>query len=221
MPAPSSTAEQQFAHRHSLPFPDPLSYLERVAVKLHTMWLGGTFPFRQFGSGVSIHYSCEIPRQMSPRIAFGNSVFLAKDVWLNLVDYGSRSDAGIILGDGSSIGRHSVISAKNQILLEADVLLAPSVLIMDHNHNYSDPDVPIRDQGATAGGTITIGRNCWLGYGCAVLCNRGDLVLGRNTIVGANSVVTQSFPPFSVVAGAPAQLIRRFDEKSRQWIKVQ
>jgi acetyltransferase-like isoleucine patch superfamily enzyme len=157
---------------------------------------------------------------MSPRIAFGNSVFLAKDVWLNIVDYDSRSEAGIIFGDGCSIGRRSVISAKNCICLERDVLLAPSVLLMDHNHEYSDPDLPIREQGTTLGGRIIIGRNCWLGYGAAIVCDKDEIILGRNTIVGAHSVVTKSFPPFSVVVGAPARLVRRFDKGSGTWVKV-
>ena len=87
-----------------------------------------------------------------------------------------------------------MISAKNQIVLEADVLLSPSVLLMDHSHEFGDPELPITKQGLTSGGRILVERNCWLGYGAAIVCNRGELIIGRNSVVGANAVVTRRFP---------------------------
>ena len=112
-----------------------------------------------------------------------------------------------------------MISAKNRVCLEEDVLFGPSVLITDHSHEFSNPDMPIHAQGLTDGGTVLIGRNCWLGHGAAVICTSGELSVGRNSIVGANSVVTRSIPPFSVVIGNPAKIVRRYDPGSREWVK--
>jgi acetyltransferase-like isoleucine patch superfamily enzyme len=91
---------------------------------------------------------------------------------------------------------------------------------MDHNHEYSDPTCPIHAQGVTEGGRIVIGRNCWLGYNSVIFCGKGELTLGQNSVVGANAVVTRSFPPFSVVAGNPARLIKRYDPELQRWIRV-
>lgn len=181
--------------------------------------MGLTYPFAQFGRGVGIERSCDIRRSASNRIKIGNRVYIARDTWLNVPEYVAGAPAAIILGDGCKIGRRCMISAKNQVWLEENVLLGPSVLITDHSHEFSNPDMPIHAQGLTAGGTVRIERNCWIGHGAAILGTSGEIVLGRNSIVGANCVVTRSIPSFSVVVGSPARIVKWLDEKSGKWTK--
>jgi acetyltransferase-like isoleucine patch superfamily enzyme len=106
------------------------------------------------------------------------------------------------------------------IHLAEDVLLAPGVLLMDHNHEYGNTEQPIHAQGVTDGGTIRIEKNCWLGYACVVFCAKGNLTIGRNSVVGAHSVVTKSVPDYSIVAGNPAKVIKSYDISTKQWIKT-
>jgi acetyltransferase-like isoleucine patch superfamily enzyme len=198
---------------------DPLLLWPRFLTKARSVWMGATYPFAAYGRGVSVHYSCQVSRTQAEYISIGENAFVAEDVWLNVITQVEGVKPRITLGPGCKIGRRTTISSRNRIILEEDVMTAPSVLIMDHNHEYSDIDKPISEQGVTAGGTITIGRNSWLGYGSVIFCSQGEVVLGRNCIVGANAVVTKSFPAYSVIAGNPAVLVKRYDTDSGKWVR--
>jgi len=199
---------------------DPLSIVPRGLTWLHTRWLQYTYPFAGFGRRVSIHYTCDILRSVAGYIQFGEDIVLAKDVWLNAVPTPDSAGPIIVLGKGCRLGRRSSISARNRITLEENVLFGPQVLIMDHNHEFSDTEMPIREQGVTEGGRIIIEKNCWFGFGAVVLSSSGLLTIGRNSVIGANSVVTRSFPPNSVIAGNPAKVLRTFDTEEKQWVKA-
>ena len=86
------------------------------------------------------------------------------------------------------------------ITLGSGCYLAPNVGIITANHDLLNLDIHLEAQ------DVTIGEGCWIGMNSVIL---PGVVLGPNTVVGAGSVVTKSFPEgFAVIAGAPAKLIR-------------
>lgn len=92
------------------------------------------------------------------------------------------------------------------------------MLIQDHNHAYEDIELPIRTQGLTPGGIIRIEQGYWIGNGAAIVCNQGELVIGRNGVVAANALVTRSFPPRSVIVGNLARMARQSDTEKGIWV---
>lgn len=198
---------------------DPIRLLARIPVRLYSIWVRATYPFASIGSDVQIHYTWDFRRYLAHRVKLGSSVLIGKDVHFGVSrPIEEKGEPVIVIDDGCGIHRRSQISARNCIHIERNVIMGPSALIMDHNHAYEDFTRPIKEQGITTGGTIRIEQGCWIGRGAAIVCNQGELVLGRNSVVAANALVTRSFPPHSVLVGNPARLVRQYDPAKGIWV---
>lgn len=200
-----------------VPHEDPLNILAAAFAKFYTFWLKATYPFASFGRSVRIHPSAILSRTIAPGIKLGDFVIIRNHAWINTFDLAGPGDVKIIIDDHTVVNAQCVISAKNRIHIEDHVMVSACSLIMDHNHAYEDVTRPIQQQGASPGGTIRIEQGCWIGHGAAIVCNQGELVLGRNCIVAANSLVTRSFPPYSVIVGNPARVAKQFDPQKQAW----
>lgn len=121
-----------------------------------------------------------------------------------------RYDARIEFGRANQVGRLLLMSCTASIILEDNVLFSERVYVGDNNHTYSHPHVPIMQQPNQKGRPIRIGNGSWIGVGAAIL---PGVVLGRNCIVGANSVCRAGeYPARSVIAQESAKVIFRKTE---------
>jgi acetyltransferase-like isoleucine patch superfamily enzyme len=184
---------------------------------MYSVWISLTYPFASIGRDVSFHFTSKLSRQRAPRIRLGNAVRLLEHAWLSVATDDPTGEPTIVIDDNCSIGYGSIVSGKNRVHLERDVLVGQHVVIQDHNHAYEDIEVPIIEQGITTGGRIRIGEGSWIGRGAAILCSRGELTIGRHCVVSANSVVMRSIPDYSVVFGIPATIIKQYDPEKRAW----
>lgn len=196
---------------------DPLNVFSSAITKLHSWWVRSTYPFACNGRNLSIHQTVILSRRMAPGIAVGNDVIIRNNAWINTFEIEGTKDVKIRIGDECVINAQCVISAKNSITLGRGVMLSMCSLVMDHNHAYEDTNQLIQKQGVTEGGRIVIEEGCWIGHGAAIVCNEGELVIGRNSVIGANALVARSFLPNSVIVGNPARLARQFNPLKGSW----
>ncbi|WP_395657145.1 acyltransferase [Nocardioides sp.] len=116
-------------------------------------------------------------------------------------------ERGLVVGDRCVLGARVTVLAHTSVVIEDDVWFGQDVFVSDSGHGYQDPSRPIGEQ---FGGhqPVRIGTGSWLGHGAIVLPGAD---IGRNVVVAAGSVVRGPVPDHSVVGGAPARVIRRFE----------
>lgn len=117
--------------------------------------------------------------------------------------------------DGAYIGNFSRITAVGEVVIGAEAMLADRVYVSDTGHVYEDVTQPIKRQGLRDGRRVEIGRGAWIGIGAAIV---GNVRVGENAVVAANTVVRSDIPDCTVVAGNPAQVVRRHDGDVWQWM---
>lgn len=137
--------------------------------------------------------------------------------WLGAFDtYINQSfSPKIIISNNVRIGNHACITAIDEILINDGCLLSEFVYISDHYHGF-DPTIDLspKDQPLFSKGKVEIGKNTFIGYRVTIL---SGVKLGENCVVGAHSVVTKSFPNYSMIAGTPARLIKTYDFENKYW----
>ena len=147
-------------------------------------------------------------------IFVGDNVLVATHSCLAAVPLTGASACQLIIDDGCLIGRFNHVYATNSIVIEKNVLTANNVYISDNSHAYNNPALPIRHQPITQKGIVIIGEGTWIGHNACIIGAR----IGKNCVIGANSVVTHDIPDYCVAVGAPAKVIKRYDPVSNAWV---
>ena len=122
----------------------------------------------------------------------------------------------ITIMEDVSIGQNvHITSAGNLIIGRASTILA-NVFITNIDHDFEEIGIHILKQRHIVRDT-RIGENAFIGIGAAI---QAGTVLGKQCIVGANAVVRGHFPDYCVIVGAPARIVRRYNEITRTWDKT-
>lgn len=119
----------------------------------------------------------------------------------------------VSIGDNSLVGIGSVVIGP--VVIGPDVIIAQHVVMSGLNHEYEDIHTPIHRQPVSTR-RITIEPECWIGANAVITAG---VTVGRHSVVAGGSVVTKDVPPYSVVGGNPARLLKQYDAAQKAWVR--
>ena len=109
----------------------------------------------------------------------------------------------VVIGDHTRIGLHNTIIGP--VTIGSHVNLAQGITVTALNHNFSDLEKRIDEQGVSTTPVI-IEDDIWIGANATIL---PGVSIGQHSVIAAGSVVTKDVPPHSLVAGVPAKVIKQ------------
>ena len=108
------------------------------------------------------------------------------------------------IGNNVSIHPMCYIDALGGISIGDNVSIAHGTSIISFNHTWEDSNTPIKYNPLNCK-PITINSDVWIGCGCRILAG---VCIGKRSIIGAGAVVVKDVPPYTIVAGNPARVIK-------------
>lgn len=188
-----------------------------LKIKYYLRW---KFWSCKFGSTKGfVHIGKNICFQNPQYLHFGKDVCIGKYTYfLPCKKYaGINYEPKIVIGDGCKIGIRNSFACIHHITIGKDVLFAGYVHITDHSHGYEDVNRSIIVQPLISKGGVEIGDHCWLGFGCEIL---SGVHIAQHCIIAARSVVTKDVPPYCIVAGNPAKIVKQYNKITKKWEKT-
>lgn len=140
-------------------------------------------------------------------ISLGENTIVMHGAVLHVYNFRGLPHAGITIGKDSLVGEYSVIRGQGGVTIGDRVYTSPFTQIIAVNHVFHDRERPFVDQGITAEG-IVIEDDVWLGASAIIT---DGVRIGKGAIVAAGAVVTKDVPPYTVVGGVPAKVIKQIE----------
>ena len=136
-------------------------------------------------------------------LGIGKNVIFGKGV--DIFARENTENSRCLIGDGSRINDDCMLDTTGNILIGDDSCLSARCVIYSHDHDYKNNEVLWK--GGVVRGTVKIGSNVWVGYGCVILNN---VEIADRVIIAAGSVVTKNCLYPGIYAGVPAKLVKEF-----------
>lgn len=176
-------------------------YISRIMVHAYSACIA--HKFRHLGRGALIQ---PLPINLSGlnKVSIGSGSEFGKRLTLT-----SWGDGRISIGKNCHFGDSNHITVLQSVEIGDDLLTGANVLISDNSHgdlSVSQMDIAPIQRPLHSKGPVKIGNKVWIGQNACVLAG---VEIGDCSVVGAGSVVTHDVPPYCVVAGVPAKIIKR------------
>lgn len=120
----------------------------------------------------------------------------------------------VLIGDETTLGMSNVLIGP--VTIGKQVIIAQNVVISGLNHNYEDVSRSVQAQGVRTA-PIVVEDDCWIGANVVITAGT---TIGKHCVIAAGAVVTKNVPAFSIAAGNPARIIKKYDQEQKAWVKV-
>lgn len=149
----------------------------------------------------------------------GNNCRLGNDCRISFFDtfFGERYSPSLEFGDNVYIGDHITVLCADRIVIEDNVLMASHITITSENHGINPEAEACYAKQPLITKEVHIGAGVWIGEKAIIL---PGVDIGEKAIIAAGAVVTKSVPAFSIAAGNPARVIKKYNFTSGEWEKV-
>jgi acetyltransferase-like isoleucine patch superfamily enzyme len=168
----------------------------------------------KIGEGSYIHPSVHLLG--SAGIKVGKNSCVSEGSWLNVNRIYADSPSIEIL-DNCFIGKNNFFSSGKKIIMGSYTLTTNRCQFIGSSHIINDPSIPYLSTGTSNEDEIIVGSNCFFGASSTVL---GNVSIGHGSVIGANAVIQNCIPPFSIVVGNPAMVIKRFSFSKKMWVNI-
>lgn len=137
---------------------------------------------------------------------------IVKEAGKNInVEKGAMFSPNISIGDNSGIGVNCFLNSG--IRIGKNVMMGPEVHVYTTNHRHDRLDIPMIEQGMQNTREVVIEDDVWIGAKSIIL---PGVRIQKGSIIGAGSVVTKDVPPYTIVAGNPAKVIKQRENEARE-----
>ena len=133
----------------------------------------------------------------------GETIRLAERVTMCVGTCLATLGGDIEVGPGSFMNSYCVVLAAGPVKIGSGVLFGPHVVVAAGSHGFEGRR-PVTEQPITGKG-VTIEDEVWVGAHATIV---DGVTVARGAVVAAGAVVTRDAPPFSIVAGVPARVVR-------------
>ena len=170
--------------------------------------------FGSLGAGTIVRRP--IMLQNTRHVYLGSKVVIRDGARFDIVTerQGQKFTPVVTIGDGALFEQGFHLACAEKITIGARVTCSRNVGILDVWHEYADVTTPIIDQ-PLGSAPVEIREGALIGMNSVIL---PGVTIGRQCMIGANSVVNRDVPDFCVAAGAPARVIKRYDFERAQWV---
>ncbi len=194
----------------SLSLIDKFNYVEREYRRLVTfLWYKPQF--LSIGSRSYLEKPLLISNPQYIRI--GKNTSIRKGVRLEVIRPYSHRVPSLVIGDNVNIEQNVHIVCHSKLTIGSNVSITANCAIVDVTHPYQI-EHSLHDKIGNSildeDSFIEIEDGVFIGIGSIVLPN---VKIGKKSIIGANSVVTNDIAPYSIAVGSPARVIRRYQEE--------